>query len=74
MRAAKYLFEFKKLFFNFTYIFMYTVLIRTISIVAQIDRDTISITSIVNPNIETNIFEKRFLKRAARLGSSFLTI
>ena len=74
MRAAKYLFEFKKLFFNFTYIFMYAVSIRTISIVAQIDRDTISITSIVNPNIETNIFEKRFLKRAARLGSSFLTI
>ena len=74
MRAAKYLFEFKILFFNFTYIFMYTVSICTISIVAQIDIDNISITRIVNPNIETNIFEKRFLKRAARLGSSFLTI
>ena len=26
------------------------------------------------PNIEANIFEARFLKRAAKLGSSFLAI
>ena len=26
------------------------------------------------PNIEANIFEPRFLKRATRLGSSFLAI
>ena len=26
------------------------------------------------PNIEANIFEPRFLKRAAKLGSSFLAI
>ena len=26
------------------------------------------------PNIEANIFESRFLKRAAKMGSSFLAI
>ena len=49
MRTAKYLFKFEKIFFNFIYIVMYTVLFCTISVgvVAQIGTGTISIISIV---------------------------
>ena len=47
MRTAKYLFEFEKTFFDFIYIFMYTVSFCTISVIAQIGVDTISIVSIV---------------------------
>ena len=46
-RTAKYLFEFEKVFFNLTYIFMYTVSFCNIYVVAQIDEGTISIISIV---------------------------
>ena len=47
MRGAKYLFEFEKLFFNFIYIFMYTVSFCTITVVAQIGIGIIGIISMV---------------------------
>ena len=58
MRTAKYLFEFEKIFFNFIYIFMYTVSFCTISVVAQIGIGTISIISIV-----TLILRPTFLRQ-----------
>ena len=47
MRTAKYLFEFEKIFFNFIYIFMYTVSSCTIRVVAQIGIGATSIIIII---------------------------
>ena len=71
MRTSKYLFEFEKIFFNFIYIFMYTVSFCTISVIAQIGIGTISNISIVTQILRPTFLRQGFEKRAARLGSSF---
>ena len=67
MKAAKYIFEFEKIFFNFIYIFMYTVSFCTISVVAQIGIGTISIISIVTQISRPTFWRQDFLKISARL-------
>ena len=57
-RTAEHLFEFEEIFFNFIYIFMYTISFRTISVVAQTTTRTISIISIV-----TQILRSTFLRQ-----------
>ena len=73
MRTAKYLFEFERIIFDFIHIFIYTVSFCTMYSNPNRCRYH-QYYQYSYPNIEANIFEIRFLKRAARLGSPFLAI